>query len=59
MTQVKLTSEEYAQLYTVYVCATNLVEHTNEFDSEELNEWHLESKRYGLEQAVKQFKQSI
>ena len=59
MTEVKLTSEEYAQLYSVYVCASNLVNHKNEFDLDELNEWHLEAKRYGLEQAVKNFKQSI
>lgn len=59
MTEVKLTSEEYTQLYSVYVCASNLVNHKNGFDLKELNEWHLESKLYGLEQAVKNFKQSI
>ena len=59
MTEVKLTSEEYAQLYSIYVCASNLVNHKNEFDLEELNEWHLEAKRYGLEQAVNNFKDII
>ena len=59
MTEIKLSSEEYEKLYIVYVCAANLVSHKDEFDLKELNEWHIESKRYGLEQAVKQFKQSI
>jgi hypothetical protein len=59
MTNITLTSEEYAKLYTVYVCATNLVEHKNEFDSEELNEWHKESKVHGLKEAVNNFKNSI
>ena len=59
MTEIKLTSEEYAQLYSVYVCASNLVNHKNEFDLEELNEWHLEAKRYGLKQAVDNFKELI
>jgi len=59
MTEIRLTSEEYQKLYSVYVCANNLVNHKKEFDSEELNEWQIEAKRYGLEQAVKNFKQSI
>ena len=59
MTEIKLSSEEYEKLYSVYVCASNLVNHKDEFELKELNEWHIESKRYGLEQAVKQFKQSI
>lgn len=59
MTNITLTSEEYAKLYSVYVCATNLVEHKSEFDSEELNEWQLESKIDSLEQAVINFKNSI
>jgi hypothetical protein len=59
MTEVRLTSEEYEKLYSVYVCASNLVSHKDEFELKELNEWHIESKRYGLEQAVNNFKQSI
>ncbi len=59
MTEVKLTSEEYEKLYSVYVCASSLVNHKNEFDLEEMNEWHIETKRYGLEQAVKNFKEII
>ena len=59
MTNIILTSEGYDKLYTGYVCATNLVEHENEFDSEELNEWHKESKVHGLKEAVNNFKQSI
>lgn len=59
MTNITLTSEEYAKLYSVYVCATNLVEHKSEFDSVELNEWQLESKKHSLEQAVINFKNSI
>lgn len=59
MTNITLTSEEYAKLYSVYVCATNLVEHKSEFDSQELNEWQLESKIDSLEQAVINFKNSI
>ncbi len=59
MTEVKLTSEEYQKLYSVYVCASNLINHKNEFELEEINEWHIETKRYGLEQAVKNFKETI
>ena len=59
MTNITLTSEEYAKLYTVYVCATNLVEHKQEFDSEELNQWQVEAKNQYLKEAVEEFKQSI
>jgi len=59
MTNITLTSEEYAKLYAVYVCATNLVEHTNEFDSEELNEWQTEAKKKYLKEAVEEFKKTI
>ena len=59
MTEIKLTSEEYEKLYSVYVCASNLVNHKNEFELEELNEWHIEAKRYALEHAVKNFKEII
>ena len=59
MTEIKLTSEEYEKLYSVYVCASNLVNHKNEFELEEINEWHIEAKRYALEQAVKNFKEII
>lgn len=59
MTNITLTLEEYAKLYTVYVCATNLVEHKQEFDSEELNQWQVEAKNQYLKEAVEEFKQSI
>ena len=38
MTEVRLTSEEYEKLYSVYVCASNLVSHKDEFELKELNE---------------------
>ncbi len=59
MTNITLTLEEYAKLYTVYVCATNLVEHKQEFDSEELNQWQVEAKNQYLKEAVEEFKKSI
>ncbi len=59
MSNITLTSEEYAKLYTVYVCATNLVEHKQEFDSEELNQWQVEAKNQYLKEAVEEFKKSI
>ena len=59
MSKITLTSEEYAKLYTVYVCATNLVEHKQEFDSEELNQWQVEAKNQYLKEAVEEFKKSI
>jgi|SaaInl0LU_22_DNA_1037365.scaffolds.fasta_scaffold00282_3 hypothetical protein len=56
MTEVKLTSEEYRQLYNVYTYASAYVNHKDEFDLDRLNEWHRESKKFNLEEAVKQFK---
>jgi len=36
-----------------------LVEHKQEFDSEELNQWQVEAKNQYLKEAVEEFKKSI
>lgn len=53
MTEVRVTSEEYAQLYSIYFCAKELVNHET---LEDMNEIVLDSKNKMLKEAVDSFK---